>query len=404
MSTGKTMTDQTVENCIFRNNVTGNMYNINTGISVENVRIINNIFDNGWTAINVLGKSTKIRGNTLINMRGYSMQLGDGDSAATKGHEGYEITHNTWRGLGSGAVSGATVFGIGLFTSTLHHTDNSAAQGNIIANNNFIDSVSPPGVGAVIPISVQGNALVSNNLISGITTLGTGTSDIAITAKYASGASGFQRVSLLNNVVEDTPISRAGGKGWNFGIFVTGGDNAVYHLGGNKVAGIHSGGYAFFTGVFPSQPIVTFDGEVYNGNVGTNTALKNFDFGADTTHYNTPIYGDLLHGLRTAISDDIRGTTIIDHSQLSDNSTTPSVAGGKIWYSNNTNPTSITAFPDAVQGQVITIMFYDNNTTIVAGASMKLQGAVNFVATPNDTITLFYGFQGKWYEVSRSVN
>jgi len=403
VSTGKTMKDQTVENCIFRNNVTGGMFNINTGAVVDSVRIINNVFDNGAIGINALHRGAKIRGNHFINMHGQVVMLGDGTTTTTKIFDGYDVTGNYFKGLGTGASSGATVYGINLTSGSVIPTDNSMAGGNIVSSNSFIDSVSPAGGGQVIGINVFGNALVSNNIFSGISTAGSGTADTAIRINYANASDTFQRVMLSGNVVEDTPTSKAGGKGWNFGISATGNDNAVYHLSGNKVGGINTGWYAFYMGAFPSQPIVTFNGDIFNGQIGTNTALNSMNLN-DSSFNNMPIYGDLVHGLRTSISDDIRPA---GYSQFTDNATTPSVAGGKIWYTNNTGATSITNFTGGVNGQIITLFFIDANTTIVHGATIGLDNSANFVATPDDTLTLGYLWKSgglKWYELSRSVN
>jgi len=89
--------------------------------------------------------------------------------------------------------------------------------------------------------------------------------------------------------------------------------------------------------------------------------------------------------------------------------TTPSVKGRELFFSKQTAPTSITGFDDPAVGKRITIIFADGNTTLVAGATMKLAGGVNFVGTANDSITLRYIFDTSvgelgWVEIARSVN
>ena len=88
---------------------------------------------------------------------------------------------------------------------------------------------------------------------------------------------------------------------------------------------------------------------------------------------------------------------------FADADTTPTVANGNLFKASNTGATSITAFDDGVNGQVIRIIFTNGNTTIVAGANMKLAAGLNLVGTADDTLSLV--FDGtSWFELSRSVN
>lgn len=94
---------------------------------------------------------------------------------------------------------------------------------------------------------------------------------------------------------------------------------------------------------------------------------------------------------------------------LPDGDTTPSVKARELFFAKQTNATSITGFDDPPVGKTITVIFLDGNTTIVAGARMKLAGGVNFVGTANDSITLRYIFDTSvgelgWVEIARSVN
>ena len=84
--------------------------------------------------------------------------------------------------------------------------------------------------------------------------------------------------------------------------------------------------------------------------------------------------------------------------------TTPSVNGGNVFVTANTkSATSITTFDNAVEGQMITIIFGDANTTLVHNTSaILLAGARNWTAASGDTITIIYN--RVWYEVCRSDN
>ena len=93
------------------------------------------------------------------------------------------------------------------------------------------------------------------------------------------------------------------------------------------------------------------------------------------------------------------------HGTFTDGDTTPSVVGYRAWITDNTGATVITNFLGADDGKEITIVFRDNNTTIVDGAgNIALQGAANFNGTIGDTMKLVYITGLGWFEVSRSVN
>jgi hypothetical protein len=84
--------------------------------------------------------------------------------------------------------------------------------------------------------------------------------------------------------------------------------------------------------------------------------------------------------------------------------TTPAVFGGTYFVEAAGAPVSITDFTGAVYaGYIIIIRCTTGNMTLVNSAGLMLAGAVNFVGTADDVITLLYT-GGKWVEVSRSVN
>ena len=84
--------------------------------------------------------------------------------------------------------------------------------------------------------------------------------------------------------------------------------------------------------------------------------------------------------------------------------TTPTVLGVSHMYVTNTVSTSITNFTNAVNGQILTLIFNDSNTTITRN-NAYLFGGLNFTSTANDTLTLIYSApNSSWYEVCRSLN
>jgi hypothetical protein len=80
---------------------------------------------------------------------------------------------------------------------------------------------------------------------------------------------------------------------------------------------------------------------------------------------------------------------------------TPSVLNGKIFLTGGT--TAITDFDDGVPGQIIMIIA-EHSITITDGTSIFLNGSANFAMQASDTLTLICKADGKWYELSRSVN
>jgi len=83
--------------------------------------------------------------------------------------------------------------------------------------------------------------------------------------------------------------------------------------------------------------------------------------------------------------------------------TTPSVAGVNFLSVTNASATNITNFTNGVTQQPLTLLFNDANTTVVAGANLRLAAGVNFVSSQYDTLCLL--FTGtEWVELSRSAN
>lgn len=83
--------------------------------------------------------------------------------------------------------------------------------------------------------------------------------------------------------------------------------------------------------------------------------------------------------------------------------TTPNVGFGTI-QTNNGSPTSITNFTGGAQGQVITLIVADANTTLTQGLTMFLRGQANY-SPPSGTKMVFQlQSSGQWQELSRSQN
>jgi hypothetical protein len=94
--------------------------------------------------------------------------------------------------------------------------------------------------------------------------------------------------------------------------------------------------------------------------------------------------------------------------QLAVNDTTPRVDEGSRFKTNSAISTTITTFDEGYDGQVITLLVIDNNTTLSdngGSAGLWLSGAANWTPTVGDTISLMYRSSNSiWYELSRSDN
>ena len=84
-----------------------------------------------------------------------------------------------------------------------------------------------------------------------------------------------------------------------------------------------------------------------------------------------------------------------------DGDTTPSVKNAKVMRVLNSSPTTITAFDDGVEGQIVTFYFEDGNTTINDSGNIRL--TANFSSTTYDTLVLVKA-GSNWAEISRAAN
>jgi hypothetical protein len=150
---------------------------------------------------------------------------------------------------------------------------------------------------------------------------------------------------------------------------------------------------ATFENVQFSQGNVT----IPNGNLVIGTSGKGItdSTGGLTSTYNST--GITTNGTNSAGQVYRTGT-------YTDGATTPSVLGVSHLVISNSGATSITNFTNAVNGQIITLIFTDANTTVTRNNAYLSLG-LNFTSTANDTLTLIYrGSEALWYEVCRSVN
>ena len=83
--------------------------------------------------------------------------------------------------------------------------------------------------------------------------------------------------------------------------------------------------------------------------------------------------------------------------------TTPSVATKSLLYTNNTTATVITNFDDGQEGQLLTLIMLDSNTTINPNASIAIAGTGSFTASNTGSTISFINHNGIWYETGKGV-
>lgn len=89
-----------------------------------------------------------------------------------------------------------------------------------------------------------------------------------------------------------------------------------------------------------------------------------------------------------------------------DNDTSPSVNGLGTLFLENTNPTSITAFDDGSDDQILRVVFVNGNTTLVHSNTLMLEGEVD--VTPAAWSQMFFAkvptsLSDRWMEVTRRI-
>ena len=138
-----------------------------------------------------------------------------------------------------------------------------------------------------------------------------------------------------------------------------------------------------------------FMSEVNVGDLSMITCQGNTCAGSGTTDLRLSIRDVAIGGNRYSTH------TNADSFDLDSNSATPNIPGRTFWRANNGSVTTITAFNNGVDGQTITVLAANGNTTITNGGSIVLKGGVNVTPTTNQYVTL-QKYNTVWRELSRS--
>ena len=120
----------------------------------------------------------------------------------------------------------------------------------------------------------------------------------------------------------------------------------------------------------------------------------------------TNAVNDLVNSF--AVTDDPLGFYHIGRARgplklFTDGDATPSVQDGSLFLTTNTGSTTINNFPNGVDGQRITILIGDVNTTILDNSNFRLAGQAAFAPVGEASSTISFERRADiWYEVGRS--
>jgi len=216
-----------------------------------------------------------------------------------------------------------------------------------------------------INFQAKQQCVISGNLIYKIT--GSTASYVGISTKFGNDC------RITDNYIRNTGLT-----GGEVGILLDDTDNCI--VSNNHFVEFNSGSVGVQVGALSGGNLIT-----NNLTYTPGTAVVNFGAGSLKTNYAT---------------DNFPATVLI----LTPDSATPSVGNdiGGQWKTANTVATTITNFLDAYETQVITVLANDSNTTIQHNAGMILKGAVDYVMSSGDIITLRRDTT-LWREVSRNT-
>ena len=263
----------------------------------------------------------------------------------------------------------------------LGHAPASGVTGGVVS---LIGGVGTSAAGGGLNLTAGAGTSGGNAGLTG----GTGSAGTGGTVNITSGG------GSSNNNAGDITLSTANGSGTGDGgdIFLTTGTGSP--VGEVKVNG--AGGLRLNNNIFVGSKS---SGGTDMNLIGMN-ASNQVDVG-DSAFDVVNLRTSQIANSRVQVLGALRFAAELT---FTDADTTPSIAGRNIFVEANTGATSITTFDDGQPGQIIHIRFTTANTTLVDGATLQLAGSANFVGSADDVITLWFGGDNIWREVSRSVN
>ena len=339
-----------------------------------------------------------IHHNTIIDASRHSIYVSRGDDVIVahnliKDHRSTDKDASTRSAIEVSRGSRRAVIG-NVFENTadgcigIGPDDTASTQDILIANN-----ILGPMANTVAQIHIGSSDPSAEGAISRVKVIGN------IFTSGGSGGTNIEMWSGTNHTISDN-------------LFVADGANSIVALAYDETAGtstysdeweINNNRFvlANSAAAFRSNPPFTTAGVTvrFRGNVVTPGEAM---FGQNAV-LNGPIY-HIVDNPQTGIIWDT-GKEGIETSIVAfgDGDGTPSVLGGHVFKTANSAGKSITNFDQGNEGQVITVIVDDTNTTFTHGGSglLFLNGAANFVATSKGTLTLV--FDGtSWHEIGRS--
>lgn len=329
-----------------------------------NSRVANCIIGSFNAAIELIGSGSRAIGNTITSAVGTGSGQGYGVLVLASD---CVVSANTMTSIGRHGVycSGNATFG-------------GASRASVTGNTIYLNGAGADGI----------KAYASPTAFAGQTTL-TGGTIVGNTVVHTSPQAGLANGIGLYEAVSDWAVT------------------------GNTVVGFNSAGLKAAStpdGAGPTR--VAFVG---NSCDGTGFFVRLEQSGANRPADCSAIGNISNINSVTGLSNGGTGTTFIGNTGpglayadvkpigvFTANVTTPSVYKGNVFQTANSGATTITNFADGKPGQLITVIV-DANTTVQNNATLKLAGAVNFVGTADDLISLVYDGTA-WREMARSVN
>jgi hypothetical protein len=198
-------------------------------------------------------------------------------------------------------------------------------------------------------------------------------------------------------------------------------DRTIYQIDeyGRFLIGTGSAGSTFRHKVGLTDPVGNYVGQFAARGTSKTVRLAFYPTdGADAEELQPYILAQAGVGLRifsstgteiARFNDDL-GTYLKENARswtmVSDGDTTPSVDGVATIYTQNTGATSITAFDDGDDGQVVDLVIIDANTTLVHSSTFMLAGSVNLTTPAAYTTVTFQkvpsSISNRWIEIGRS--
>ena len=236
------------------------------------------------------------------------------------------------------------------------------ASRSIIVENNYIDGFGGSGIkflqtGTPSSSTIPNVVIVRNNFV--------------INGYVGLTIVGMKGIVIENNFIQDMDMQNFIGDSDGGNVDVVIKNNGFFNISNRglsiyKVENLLIDGNTFsdcdpvgirFEGVTSSERVSIINNTFLSPTLVMTTAITrniNHTFSSAENYYSNNDLG----GIPNSEMD----TFVI--ATFTDGDTTPSVAGGEVFKTSNSSATTITDFDDGVAGQIIKIIFGDNNTTI----------------------------------------